>query len=98
MAKLIATQAEDTVTRLQRGDDNGLPVLIPGAREIRVRPPDVAPAEIAAAVPTRAPAAGDDRQRLERAREGGGAPSQRTGSRPATFLSKLWRMTVSRCL
>jgi hypothetical protein len=65
--------------------------MIPGAREVRDDRP------IVPAIWTDAPVlstdeAGSctDRERLDRAREGGGAPSQRR-TRPPAILEKIWR-------
>ena len=86
-----STRPEDTTATLQRAAQGGLPVLIPGALEIRARRPaalrDAAPAATvtlhAAAAPVR------DRERLEHEREGGGAPSERTGMRHRSVLARL---------
>jgi hypothetical protein len=40
---------------------------------------------------TKPPAEAWDRERLEREREGGGAPSERTGRQYATVMAKIWR-------
>ena len=87
----VSTQADATAAILQaaRGE---LPVMIPGAWEIRDARPGagtiatdgVLPAPRAAAT------AGSDRQRLEREREGGGAPSQRRPVGQNTRLARLW--------
>ena len=91
MGDYRSTKAEETVAILQRAAHGGVPVLIPGAREMRVGSRatrrDNATAQPATA-PARASAA-DDRERLEHEREGGGAPSERTGWRPRTFLAKI---------
>jgi hypothetical protein len=76
---VMSTHAEDTVVLLQQSAHGGVPVLIPGAREMRAGHPAAHPT---AAVPEPAtppaPAAGAvDRDRLEHEREGGGAPSER---------------------
>jgi hypothetical protein len=76
---VMSTHAEDTVVLLQRAAHSGVPVLIPGAREMRAGHPTARPTVAApeAATPP-APAAGAvDRDRLEHEREGGGAPSAR---------------------
>ena len=86
------TQAEDTVARLQQAAQSGLPVLIPGAFEMRAGRPAVRPASAAAAAETpRAQAAGSGRARLEREREGGGAPSERRPGRHRSIFARLWR-------
>jgi len=82
------------VAFLQEAQRNGLPVLIPGALERRVR---------ATATPVSQsydgqvqglpdPAAASDRGRLERELEGGGAPSQRAG--PETISARLWQSVI----
>lgn len=84
------TQAEDTSAKLQETVRSGLPVMIPGAWELRARPIVLA-TETRAPVPlSHAAGAGADREQLERAREGGGAPSQRR-TLPRTILAKIWR-------
>jgi hypothetical protein len=82
---------EDTAATLQRAAQGGLPVLIPGALEKRVGRPTARPpnATAEAVTPHAAAAAVDDRERLEHEREGGGAPSERTGMRHRTFLTRL---------
>jgi hypothetical protein len=84
------TQAEDASAKVQQGVRSGLPVMLPGAWELRARPIVLA-TETPAPVPlSHAAGSGADRGQLERAREGGGAPSQRrTG--PRTILAKMWR-------
>ena len=86
-----STRPEDTAATLQRAAQGGLPVLIPGALERRVGRPTVRPANAAAeaVTPHAAAAAVNDRERLEHEREGGGAPSERTGMRHRTFLTRL---------
>jgi hypothetical protein len=85
------TQAEDTAAILQLASHGGLPVMIPGALEKRVRRSTIRPGE-ATVQPAllHAPAAAvDDRERLEHQREGGGAPGERMGLRHRTGLVKL---------
>ena len=85
------TQAEDASAKLQETVRSGLPVMIPGAWELRARPIVLATETRAAPVPlSHAAGSGADRERLERAREGGGAPSQRR-TLPRTILAKMWR-------
>jgi hypothetical protein len=89
------TQAEDASARLQQGIRSGLPVMIPGAWEPRARRAIVRAADpggVRATSP--AAATGEDRERLERALEGGGAPSERTGGQPKTILARMWRDIV----
>jgi hypothetical protein len=71
------TRADDTVAKLQHAAD-GVPVLIPGAFEVRTgRVPARPPAAGGSTMTPHATAAVPDRERLEREREGGGAPSER---------------------
>jgi hypothetical protein len=94
VTSLSPTQAEETSARLRHGVRGGLPLMIPGAWELRARRP------IVQAIDTGAPGqlshaagSGTDRERLERALEGGGAPSQRR--RPQRMiLAKVWRYIV----
>jgi hypothetical protein len=84
------TQAEDTAAFIQQTASGGHPVAIPGALEVRGRP-KAAPAgagAVATVSGARAPVV-FDRARLEREREGGGAPSERAGVRPPTLLSRI---------
>ncbi len=84
------TQAEDTVALLQRAAQSGLPVLIPGAFEMRAGRPAVRPAGAAAAAETpRAQAAASSRPQLEREREGGGAPGERRAGRHRSIFARL---------
>jgi hypothetical protein len=85
------TQAEDTLARLQEAARSGRPVMIPGGFEIRdsrsiVRAPDSG----ASPVLPRA-SGGNDRELLERAREGGGALRERTDKAHRTIFERLWR-------
>ena len=89
----LLTPAEGTTARLQRAAGSGSPVSIPGAREMRASRPVAPPAaadDRSVAVQARA-AAIDDRERLEREREGGGAPSERASPGHKTIRSRLWR-------
>ena len=72
--------------------------LIPGAFEVRVGRPMAQPASAITApqAPSAAAAALYDRERLEREREGGGAPSERTDTQPKTFLARLYGLLVGR--
>ena len=88
------SQAVETVAILQQAARQGLPVLIPGALETRVGRPavrapsaTVEPGRHLEAVTT----AADGRGHLERQREGGGAPGERTGRPSTTALGRLWR-------
>src|SRR5687768_15274585 len=87
------SQAEETVVILQQASGQGLPVLIPGALERRVGRPTTRPASalVESGVPYARATAVDDRAQLEREREGGGAPGERTGRPPTTVLGRLWR-------
>jgi hypothetical protein len=74
--------------------NRGSPALIPGAFEIRARPPAGPTIQGPAALVAHrahAPAAASDHARLEHEREGGGAPSARRGRRPGTMVDRLWR-------
>ena len=80
--------------------NTGRPVMIPGSREVRVAGPDerVAGDGIPSIAPSTAlPAAissgdrGSDRARIERAREGGGAVSERSGARRPGVMALLER-------
>ena len=89
-----STQAENTVAHLQEARRNGSPVLIPGAFEIHASAPAAPSSQ---RVDTRVPrdaSATADRERLEYAREGGGAPSQRAGRRRGTFSARLWQSVL----
>ena len=83
-----STRAAGTAAILQRAAQGGLPVLIPGALEVRVVRPTARPA-IAESVTPPPAADGDNRERLEHEREGGGAPSERTGMGHRTILGRL---------
>jgi hypothetical protein len=63
-------------------------VMIPGAREKRVARPPLTMAQ-SAATPHAGAATVDDRERFEHEREGGGAPSERTGMPRRTILARL---------
>jgi hypothetical protein len=85
--------AEETAAILQQAARDGVPVMIPGAFEMRAgRPTDVT--SVWTALRSRGRTLGD-RERLEREREGGGAPSQRTAGRHRTILARLWPRPVS---
>jgi hypothetical protein len=88
---LALTQTEDASARLQQGVRSGPPVMIPGAWEVRHPHPIVPAIEISAPPPSSHDAGSStDRERLERAREGGGAPSQRRTPH-RTIFAKMWR-------
>ena len=88
---LRSTRAADTAAILQRAAHGGLPVLIPGALEMRAGRPTAPSASTSSesVTPHASAAAGDDRERLEHEREGGGAPSERTGRRHRTIRARL---------
>jgi hypothetical protein len=72
--------------------------MIPGAFEVRVGRPTTQPASaIAAPLAPSGPAAPVyDRERLEREREGGGAPSERTDTQHRTLFARLYDRLVGR--
>lgn len=90
-----STRAEASTEMLQQGARSGLPVLIPGALERRAGPPK-ARTDDNVADPWARPRTPDfyDRARLEREREGGGAPRNRTAVRPRGLLARLWRRVI----
>jgi hypothetical protein len=91
MTRSSTAQAERTVAELQRGLAAGVPVSIPGAWERRVDVTDTVDGETADPAPRMPEApAGLGRERLEREREGGGAPSTRPNRR-VSILARLWR-------
>lgn len=72
--------------------------MIPGAFEIR---PAAAPARAISALAARVtrvlgPALSTDRERLEREREGGGAPSERIGVGHRSMVGRLLDLLVGR--
>jgi hypothetical protein len=92
LTSLHPTHAEDISARLQQAAQSGLLVMIPGAREARAGPPIVQAADaVEVSVTSRAAPPGDDRERVERAREGGGAPSERTVGSQKSILARMWR-------
>jgi hypothetical protein len=68
--------------------------MIPGARELRNDRP-IVPPTLTGAPASLSDDAGSctDRERLERAREGGGAPSQRRKPQ-RTILARIWRYVM----
>ena len=89
---MLRTPAEDTAALLRETVHAGLPLMLPGALELRVVRPATQPASRTAA-PVRSqahPVVIGNRERLEYEREGGGAPSQRRLARHQTILSRLW--------
>ncbi len=92
---VMSTHSQDTSAMLQQAARTGLPVLIPGAFEKRVVDANARTATAAAEAATpHVRVAGYDRGRLEREREGGGAPSERTGRRHATILARVWHCVL----
>lgn len=89
-------QGEATVSLLQEAHRNGASVPIPGAFEMRVRARAAALSQgIDVRLAPDAPATADsDRERLEHEREGGGAPSQRAGTRRGTMGTRLWQSVL----
>jgi hypothetical protein len=86
---LTRTPAEHSVLQLQQAADSGVPLMIPGAWNVRTAPPAAPPIAIRTTVQT--PFV-PDRERLER--EGGGSPSERRGAGWTSFLGRLWRITL----
>jgi hypothetical protein len=68
-------------------------VLIPGALERRVRAAVSRGADVRVTQAARATDA-SDRGLLAYEREGGGAPNERAGRRPATVFARLWRSAL----
>jgi hypothetical protein len=87
-----STPAEDTAAILQEAAHGGLPVMIPGAFDIRDRHPRIEPpmATLEPVTPQTRTDTVDDLQRLEYEREGGGAPSERPRRPRRTILASLW--------
>ena len=70
--------------------------MIPGAFEVRAGRPAVPPTG-AIAAPSASPAAPVyNRERLEREREGGGAPSERADAQHRTLFARLYDRLVGR--
>jgi hypothetical protein len=87
-------QAEATARFLLKSELSGSPVMIPGEFVKRTGAPAGPPVygtDTKVADHPRVVAV-SDRERLVYEREGGGAPSQRSGGRATTFLGKLWSM------
>ena len=91
-----STQAENTAAILQQAAQSGLRVLIPGALEMRVGRPTARPGGVTgeSLTPEALSTAVGDQERLAHEREGGGAPSERTGSRPRTIIARLWHCVL----
>ena len=89
---MTQTEAEATIVRLQQAERDGRPVMIPGARETRPSHPLAPPAAVVPHAPApHTPGIDTDRAKLEREREGGGAPSERGNGHPRTRLARFWR-------
>ena len=85
--------AEATAAALLEHRAAGPGVMIPGAFERRGRVtavPTTPAIDLVVTLPLQSVST-SDRGRLEREREGGGAPSQRAGRRRGTFMSRLWQ-------
>lgn len=90
------TPAEQTARSLQQATDGDPTVLIPGAWHSRGVP---APLHVTPAADSHSTfgvetSVVSGRERLEREREGGGAPSERTRGGRASFLTRLWHTTL----
>ena len=86
------TAAEGTAAILMEAAHSGVPVLIPGAHEVRVARPGAQPAAAeSSAILDDPPDQLHGRGRLEHEREGGGAPSQRQRASRGTPLARLRR-------
>ena len=90
------TPAEHTARAVHQAADRHAAVLIPGASHSRGVPP---PLQVTATAESRSTftvetSVVSGRERLEREREGGGAPSERTRGGRASFLTRLWHTTL----
>ena len=87
-------QAEATAAFLLQSELSGSPVMIPGEFVKRAGAPAGPLVDGTDTKATDHPrvVAVSDRERLVYEREGGGAPSQRSGGRATGFLRKLWSM------
>ena len=87
------SRAEETAAFLLQGERSGLPVMIPGAFEKHASTSAGPPVPGNGKQPTDHAyvVAVSDRERLVYEREGGGAPSERTGGHAGTILERLWR-------
>ena len=96
MTPISRTPAESTVLFLQHAAHTGSPVLIPGAwdvRPVRAASRPMSDADTQTTLPAQTVVV-SDRERLEREREGGGAPSERARGHRENFLVRLWRTTL----
>ena len=89
-----SSPAEATSAVLLEHRAQGLAVMIPGAFEMRPRIPAVPPPPATAVETLPHLRNVSDSGRLEREREGGGAPSQRAGARRGTVISRLWQSAL----
>ena len=88
--------AEATAVALLEHRAEGPAVMIPGAFEMRARVPAIPPTpDIDVLVMAPLPQVSEsDPGRLAREREGGGAPSQRAGTRRGTVMFRLWQSAL----
>jgi hypothetical protein len=87
-----SSRAADTAALLVEPRVSGSDLMIPGSFEVRSSPQSGPRAGAAVRITDAAqPAPPNDRERLEREREGGGAPSQRRPRRRGTIVARLWR-------
>ena len=87
------SRAEETAAFLLQAEGSRSPVLIPGALERRASA-SAGPGGYGTGMQVTDhfyPVAVSNRERLVYEREGGGAPSERSGGREASILQKLWR-------
>ena len=87
------SRAEDTAALLLQAEGTSSPVMIPGARERRASA-STGPRDNGTGMPVTDhfyPVAVSVRERVVYERDGGGAPSERSGGRPASIIQKLWR-------
>ena len=87
------SHAEDTAALLLQGERSGSRVMIPGAFEKRSSASAGPVVHNTEEQPTHNANGADvsDRERLVYEREGGGAPSERSGGRARAFFGRLWR-------
>ena len=91
--------AEATAAALLEHRAGGPAVMIPGAFEMRagdarvLAVPTTPPIDVLV-MPPLPEVSESDPGRLAREREGGGAPSQRAGTRKGTFMFRLWQSAL----